>query len=133
MRNGVELPYLGNDENYDFNYQEARHFNPGIIVKSTDSLQIECDYTTKGRTVMTEGGYGTTEEMCVAFVSYYPKFDLSFCLSTVTQYVSWPYLGIDLKQIKNSTGISKTSQTLKVFITQHDTWSCAFQQTKLNH
>nr|XP_039270019.1 DBH-like monooxygenase protein 1 homolog [Styela clava] len=98
MRNGVELPYLGNDENYDFNYQEARHFNPGIIVKSTDSLQIECDYTTKGRTVMTEIWY--YGEMCVAFVSYYPKFDLSFCLSTVTQYVSWPYLGIDLKQIK---------------------------------
>nr|XP_039269063.1 DBH-like monooxygenase protein 1 homolog [Styela clava]XP_039269064.1 DBH-like monooxygenase protein 1 homolog [Styela clava] len=47
IRDGVELPYLGNDENYDFNYQEARYFNPGVTIKSTDYLQMECDYNTK--------------------------------------------------------------------------------------
>ncbi|XP_039270543.2 DBH-like monooxygenase protein 1 homolog [Styela clava] len=107
MRGGVELPYLGNDENYDFNYQEARFFNPGVIMKNTDYFQMECDYSTKSRTVMTEGGYGTMEEMCMGFVSYYPKFDLTSCQSTVSQYVSWPYLGINAKhiqQINNTAG-----------------------------
>nr|XP_039270544.1 DBH-like monooxygenase protein 1 homolog [Styela clava] len=100
MRDGVELPYLGNDENYDFNYQEARYFNPGVIMKNTDYFQMECDYNTKSRTVMTEGGYATMEEMCMAFVSYYPKFDLTACQSSVPQHISWSYFGLNEKHIQ---------------------------------
>lgn len=28
IRDGVELPVIGKDDNYDFNYQEARTLNP---------------------------------------------------------------------------------------------------------
>ncbi|XP_077965903.1 DBH-like monooxygenase protein 1 homolog [Styela clava] len=84
-RNGVELPYLANEENYDFNYQESRYLNPGVTIKNTDYLQMECDYSTKDRTVMTEGGLGTLQEMCESFVLYYPRINLVFCTSTVPQ------------------------------------------------
>nr|XP_039270018.1 DBH-like monooxygenase protein 1 homolog [Styela clava] len=107
IRNGVELPYLANDENYDFNYQESRYLNPGVIIKNTDYLQMECDYSTKDRTVMTEGGLGTLQEMCESFVLYYPRINLVFCTSTVPQNTSWSYLGIDstmVQKIDNTSG-----------------------------
>ncbi|XP_077969383.1 DBH-like monooxygenase protein 1 homolog isoform X2 [Styela clava] len=107
IRNGVELPYLANDENYDFNYQESRYLNPGVTIKNTDYLQMECDYSTRDRTMMTEGGLGTLQEMCEAFVLYYPRINLVFCTSTVPQNTSWSYLGIDstmVQKIDNTSG-----------------------------
>ena len=33
FRDGVELPYVDSDMNYDFNYQETRRRNQEVIVK----------------------------------------------------------------------------------------------------
>ncbi|KAG0721915.1 DBH-like monooxygenase protein 1 [Chionoecetes opilio] len=40
---------------------------------------MDCGYNSMHRPVTTYGGLGTKEEMCVAFMSYYPRIDLSYC------------------------------------------------------
>nr|XP_039269709.1 DBH-like monooxygenase protein 1 homolog [Styela clava] len=100
IRNGTELPYLANDRTYDFNYQEQRQVDPPVTLLPTDTLWMECVYDTTGRKEMTEGGFGTREEMCISFVSYYPKIDTAHCSSSVSAYRTWPYFGIDLTQLR---------------------------------
>ena len=44
-------------------------------------LCAECDYDSSNRDSVTVGGFGTTEEMCLAFLQYYPAVNFAACLS----------------------------------------------------
>ncbi|XP_048387111.1 DBH-like monooxygenase protein 1 homolog isoform X3 [Stegostoma tigrinum] len=46
-----------------------------------DSLVTECQYNTTSRSNMTWGGLSTRDEMCLSYLLYYPKIDLSRCES----------------------------------------------------
>ncbi|XP_039286537.1 MOXD1 homolog 1-like [Nilaparvata lugens] len=81
IRDGVELPAIAKDENYDFNYQQSRVIEEGIRVLPGDELITECVYETTNRTQPTHGGYSTKQEMCLAFIVYYPRTPLASCLS----------------------------------------------------
>ena len=48
-RNGVELPYVVNDESYDFDFQQPHVIQPPRNVQMGDELMVECTYTTKGK------------------------------------------------------------------------------------
>ena len=48
FRNKTELPYLAKDNAYDFNYQETRRLTEEREILPGDSLQVICDYKTKG-------------------------------------------------------------------------------------
>ncbi|XP_054152477.1 DBH-like monooxygenase protein 2 homolog [Oppia nitens] len=85
FRGDEELPWLEFDSNYDFNLQSFRTLDPMVIIKMGDQLTVECEYdsSTKNKTVM--GGYGTSDEMCAAFLYYYPKMTPSKpCFSGLT-------------------------------------------------
>ncbi|XP_078495984.1 DBH-like monooxygenase protein 1 homolog [Ciona intestinalis] len=80
IRNGVELPVITKDDSYDFNFQEARYLAEERVIKQGDSLQMVCNYRTIGkRTNVTIGGLSTSHEMCLSFVQYYPKLQISVC------------------------------------------------------
>ncbi|XP_077992068.1 DBH-like monooxygenase protein 1 homolog [Glandiceps talaboti] len=81
FRNGIEQPLIASDDTYDFNYQEMRYMNEPIIIKPDDDLVTECVYNTEDRSDITYGGLGTTSEMCLHFLYYYPRRKLSICLS----------------------------------------------------
>ncbi|XP_031571436.1 DBH-like monooxygenase protein 1 isoform X2 [Actinia tenebrosa] len=76
VRDGVQLPDIARDNNYDFNFQEIQvhakeiHFRPG------DEMIQQCKYNTKDRTKTTFGGLSTSEEMCINFITYYPRLRL---------------------------------------------------------
>ncbi|XP_048452822.1 DBH-like monooxygenase protein 1 homolog isoform X2 [Rhincodon typus] len=61
FRNNVEQPLLAHDDEFDFNFQEFRH------LKKERVLQL--------------GGLSTRDEMCLSYLLYYPKIDLSRCES----------------------------------------------------
>ncbi|KAH9500342.1 DBH-like monooxygenase protein 1 [Bulinus truncatus] len=96
FRNGVELEPIMEDNSYDFNYQEMRKLREERIVKKGDSLLVECDYDSSSKTAATYGGLKTTYEMCLAFLLYYPKIELTRCMSRVEYTVPSEYAGKDI-------------------------------------
>lgn len=84
FRDGVELPWVSFDDNYDFNYQEMRPLRDHIELKPGDHLTMECIYdsTWKNPPGTVIGGFSTREEMCESYLYYYPaNVNLGFCLS----------------------------------------------------
>lgn len=79
FRNGRELKPLAVDRHYDFNYQDTRYMTEERLIYPTDSLEIKCIYDSTGKRNVTYGGYSTQEEMCEAFILYYPRVPLDIC------------------------------------------------------
>jgi hypothetical protein len=95
IRDGKELPWASNDDNYDFNYQQNRPLRQNLIVKPGDHLIYECITDTDWRNgSVTIGDLATTDEMCEAFLMYYPRMEMDNCLSTVDTEIIFPVLGI---------------------------------------
>ncbi|KAI5627751.1 DBH-like monooxygenase protein 1-like isoform X1, partial [Silurus asotus] len=81
FRQQVELPPLSSDEHFDFNYQEFQPLDPERQLLPGDSLITECIYNTKSRKNMTWGGLSTRDEMCLSYLLYYPRINLTRCES----------------------------------------------------
>ncbi|XP_074647748.1 DBH-like monooxygenase protein 2 homolog [Tubulanus polymorphus] len=102
FRNGVELPWVMNDETYDFNFQTFRPVKKVVAVKSGDWLTIDCVYNTTDRSNVTFADYASTSEMCLSFISYYPKVPFGFCTTMldapkVTNFI-WDTKGKDVRE-----------------------------------
>lgn len=83
-RNGEELEHLAADNAYDFNFQQTRMYDPPIHVLPGDSLTVECFLSSAHTNVTTFGGLQTTDEMCQAFLQYYPFTEtISSCHSSI--------------------------------------------------
>ncbi|XP_072355246.1 DBH-like monooxygenase protein 1 homolog isoform X2 [Scyliorhinus torazame] len=81
FRNDVEQPLLAHDDEFDFNFQEFRYLKEERVLLPGDSLVTECQYNTTFRSNMTWGGLSTKDEMCLSYLLYYPRIDLSRCES----------------------------------------------------
>ncbi|XP_028295757.1 DBH-like monooxygenase protein 2 homolog [Gouania willdenowi] len=89
FRDGQQIDFLGVDENYDFEMQQAMNLGTIKTIKPDDSIIIECTYSTTNRSKVTNLGLGTTDEMCLAFLLYYPALPITTCLShPITQYLT---------------------------------------------
>ncbi|XP_053098000.1 DBH-like monooxygenase protein 2 homolog [Pangasianodon hypophthalmus] len=81
FRDGEQIDFLALNEHYDFEFQQVTHLGKTKTVKLGDQLLVECTYNTNNRTELTWGGLETHNEMCLAFLYYYPALDLSTCSS----------------------------------------------------
>ncbi|XP_073844167.1 MOXD1 homolog 1 [Musca autumnalis] len=81
VRNGKELPRIIEDDNYDYNYQQVRQLENETVVLPGDYIITDCAYETTSRKRPTFGGYSTKQEMCLSFITYYPRIDLAGCYS----------------------------------------------------
>ncbi|XP_039548937.1 DBH-like monooxygenase protein 2 homolog [Pimephales promelas] len=122
FRREKQIDFLAADENYDFEYQEVTNLGKTKTVKLGDKLLVECTYNTETRTTLTWGGLSTSEEMCLAFLFYYPAMNLSACasfpnLTTLRSEMGTPsqnaWLNMMNNMIWNDTSINKYQQTLK--------------------
>jgi len=76
-RNGVTTDVMRVDY-YNFNVQSMEAFT--LVVQPNDRLNIHCIYDSSSRTVETEMGVGTLDEMCMAFLWYYSAVpSYSYC------------------------------------------------------
>uniref|UniRef100_A0A672PKX8 Monooxygenase, DBH-like 1, like n=1 Tax=Sinocyclocheilus grahami TaxID=75366 RepID=A0A672PKX8_SINGR len=121
-RGGKQIDLLAADENYDFEYQEVTNLGKTKPVKLGDKLLVECTYNTENRSTLTWGGFSTSDEMCLAFLFYYPAMNLSSCVSFpdvtslgsamgATDLVTWLYMMFT--KTWNDTSINQYQQTLK--------------------
>ncbi|XP_057208977.1 DBH-like monooxygenase protein 2 homolog isoform X2 [Triplophysa rosa] len=122
FRDGKQIDLLAVDEHYDFEYQEVVNLGKTKTVKLGDKLLVQCTYNTENRTKLTWGGLSTSNEMCLAFLYYYPAMNLSGCLSSpdsnaliaemgATNNINW--LNMMLSKTWNDTSIYEYQQTLK--------------------
>uniref|UniRef100_A0A453Z062 DOMON domain-containing protein n=1 Tax=Anopheles gambiae TaxID=7165 RepID=A0A453Z062_ANOGA len=81
VRDGKELPRIVEDDNYNHNFQQVRQLENETSVLPGDYLITDCAYETVGRRRPTLGGYSTKQEMCLSFITYYPKIELAGCYS----------------------------------------------------
>ncbi|CAK8671994.1 unnamed protein product [Clavelina lepadiformis] len=128
IRNGTELPPITNDQSYDFNFQETRVISPERVVRKGDALQLVCDYSSRGREGLIKGGYRTTEEMCLAFVLYYPRISLGTCVSGPVRGSSVRFLG----GILGYTNVQPTSPIRNAFEIGFDKFVITEPQEKAN-
>ncbi|XP_012877099.1 PREDICTED: putative DBH-like monooxygenase protein 2 [Dipodomys ordii] len=79
-RNGKQLRTICKDDSYDFSLQETRDLPHLVDIKPGDELLVECNYQTLDRDSTTFGGISTINEMCLIFLFYYPRNNISSCL-----------------------------------------------------
>eukprot|EP00794_Sanderia_malayensis_P020379 gene20379-22388_t len=90
VRNGVALDDVIRDDNYDFDFQQTYVLNKFLKFKAGDELFTFCHYNTSKRKYATVGGLGTTDEMCLNFIMYYPRVNLTSCASV--EYSSYYFI-----------------------------------------
>ncbi|XP_049510342.1 DBH-like monooxygenase protein 1 [Panthera uncia] len=116
FRKGEELRLLAYDDDFDFNFQEFQYLKEEQTILPGDNLITECRYNTKDRARMTWGGLSTRNEMCLSYLLYYPRINLTRCASIPDimeqlQFIgvkeiyrpvtTWPFIIKSPKQYKN--------------------------------
>uniref|UniRef100_A0A3B5BBC6 Monooxygenase DBH like 1 n=1 Tax=Stegastes partitus TaxID=144197 RepID=A0A3B5BBC6_9TELE len=81
FRDGKQIGFLGLDENYDFEFQQTVSLGSIKTIKPGDEIIVECTYSTADRDGITQVGRSTTDEMCLAFLFYYPANKITYCAS----------------------------------------------------
>ncbi|CAD5114492.1 DgyrCDS3617 [Dimorphilus gyrociliatus] len=81
FRGDKELEPLMEESTYDFNYQDIINLPKLRKIRKGDRLTVECTYDTLGENQAVLGGQSTRQEMCLAFISYYPALPISKCVS----------------------------------------------------
>ncbi|KAM9840262.1 DBH-like monooxygenase protein 2 homolog [Aulostomus maculatus] len=81
FRDGTQIDFLGWDENYNFELQQTFSLGNIKTIKPGDEILVECTYNTANRTRFTKMGAATNDEMCLAFLFYYPAIKISSCFS----------------------------------------------------
>ncbi|XP_064097931.1 MOXD1 homolog 1-like isoform X2 [Macrobrachium nipponense] len=79
IRNGRELPTILEDKAYDFDFQQNRVLKKEMTILPGDSLMMECVYDSTKIKTPSYGGLSTEEEMCLAFLAFYPRMEFAFC------------------------------------------------------
>ncbi|CAL4137246.1 unnamed protein product [Meganyctiphanes norvegica] len=83
FRNGEELPPMAVDDNYDFNFQQTAVLDQERTVFPEDHITLECDYDSRSQhdNVTYAGFAAVGQEMCLAFLMYYPRIPMAECVS----------------------------------------------------
>ncbi|ODM90114.1 hypothetical protein Ocin01_16568 [Orchesella cincta] len=83
FRFGTELPFIQNDNNYDFNYQQWRWLYNPVKVLPGDQITVQCgfDNTWKNDSSSTVSGYSTRDEMCVSWLLINKRLPHAWCMS----------------------------------------------------
>uniref|UniRef100_A0A914X1Y0 DOMON domain-containing protein n=1 Tax=Plectus sambesii TaxID=2011161 RepID=A0A914X1Y0_9BILA len=100
IRNGEEIKSEMRDDHYDFNYQSPVYLSKPLVIMPGDDLIVECTYGSMERETMTYGGFGSDNEMCLAFMEYYPKRNISSedCMSFINPEGLLEVLGLRKEQ-----------------------------------
>ncbi|GFY63376.1 DBH-like monooxygenase protein 1 homolog [Trichonephila inaurata madagascariensis] len=76
---------------------DYRYLPQEVVVKPGDHLTVECTYDSTGRNITTFGGLGTGQEMCLAFILYYPRIARARSLSSATCDLVKSLAGLDTR------------------------------------
>ncbi|XP_053470259.1 DBH-like monooxygenase protein 2 homolog [Ictalurus furcatus] len=122
FRDGEQIDFLALNEHYNFEFQQVTNLGKTKTVKLGDTLLVECTYDTNNRTGLTWGGLGSNNEMCLAFLYYYPALNISVCNSIpdgqmlmtemgATNAIDW--LNMMKAKVWDNNSVLEYQQTLK--------------------
>ncbi|XP_070652269.1 DBH-like monooxygenase protein 1 isoform X3 [Bos indicus] len=94
FRKGEEMRLLAYDDDFDFNFQEFQYLKEEQTILPGDNLITECRYNTKDRARMTWGGLSTRNEMCLSYLLYYPRINLTRCASIPDIMEQLQFIGV---------------------------------------
>ncbi|XP_077979621.1 DBH-like monooxygenase protein 1 [Glandiceps talaboti] len=101
VRDGLELPNVMVDMNYDFNFQELRYLREEVIIQPGDNLVVQCEYGSMDRQSPIWGGLGTQEEMCLAFFYVYPRTSLFSCQTMLLPDFMAQAIGVEIRYVED--------------------------------
>ncbi|XP_068610070.1 DBH-like monooxygenase protein 2 homolog [Brachionichthys hirsutus] len=105
FRDGIQIGLLAVDINYNFELQQVVNLGSIKTIKPGDQIVVECVYSTINRTKVTKQGLGSYDEMCLAFLFYYPEIKISSCLSHPN--TNHPLMGTSNRMFENNTIFTK--------------------------
>jgi len=70
-RDGVQIAEIGRVEYWTFNHQQIEQVN--VTIRPGDRLNTHCVYDTRSKSTKIDFGESSDEEMCMHFLSYYPR------------------------------------------------------------
>lgn len=90
FHDGFSKGHIYNVEHWSFHNQ--RIYSSNIILEPGDSIVSRCIWNTSGSSVAVKGGESSGDEMCYAFVFYYPKLNqqLGDCFGSEEIVVEYP-------------------------------------------
>nr|XP_053633879.1 DBH-like monooxygenase protein 2 [Cherax quadricarinatus] len=91
------------DSHYAADFQQSRRLTKEVKILPGDHLTVECDYDSSGQDSGTFTGWKARDEMCQAFIYYYPRVNMSLCRSS-------PHPGL----LQDTFGIGNFSKDLKL-------------------
>ncbi|CAB1327625.1 unnamed protein product [Coregonus sp. 'balchen'] len=91
--NGTQIDFLAVDDNYNFEMQGAINLGTIKTIKPGDEIVVECTYYTANRKGVTQLGLATTDEMCLAFIVYYPAISVDKCWSEPNMHAYMAMMG----------------------------------------
>uniref|UniRef100_A0A336L841 CSON004817 protein n=1 Tax=Culicoides sonorensis TaxID=179676 RepID=A0A336L841_CULSO len=108
VRDGKELDRIVEDDNYNHNFQEIYQLANETTILPGDYIITDCAYETLKRKRPTLGGYSTKQEVCLAFITYYPRINLASCYSMTPvkeffeNFGVHGFYGINMTDVENS-------------------------------
>ncbi|XP_045074430.1 DBH-like monooxygenase protein 2 homolog [Coregonus clupeaformis] len=93
FRNGTQIDFLAVDDNYNFEMQRVLNLGTIKTIKPGDEIVVECTYYTANRKGVTQLGLATTDEMCLAFIVYYPAISVDKCWSEPNMHAYMAMMG----------------------------------------
>ncbi|XP_069987575.1 DBH-like monooxygenase protein 1 homolog [Penaeus vannamei] len=122
FRDGKELPPLAVDDYYDFNFQQILRLQEERTILPSDHITTECTFDSSSRQNATFSGYGSRDEMCQAFLFYYPRRSLVQCSSASHHNVVKEVLGIqELQNEDNMLLLSSDRDQINPFLPKKKT------------
>ncbi|XP_071097307.1 DBH-like monooxygenase protein 1 [Haliotis cracherodii] len=101
--------YLTNDQEYSYDSPKIYEYDPPIAVRPGDSLKTTCVYQSLSATKTTMYGEATSDEMCFAFFTFYPKQSVNraFCVGwndlNMCEIIGGKLDGCDLRDFGNNS------------------------------
>ncbi|XP_055341552.1 DBH-like monooxygenase protein 1 homolog [Paramacrobiotus metropolitanus] len=129
IRDGKELPPIGKDDAYDFNYQESRNVQPYRTILPGDTLKLECTFSTAGMSKPAYGGFSSHDEMCLAYLTYYPATPLASCGTNVNFTNYYTTINYTLPAEYSLTDYRSIQIATKDFLNSQMQWDTTSVQT----
>lgn len=82
FRGPKELPPIAIDAHYAADFQQSRRLSREVKLLPGDHLTVECDYNSESSGSASFTGWRADDEMCQAFINYYPRVPLAVCRSS---------------------------------------------------
>jgi len=144
IRKGNDIGYLFYNKYYDFNYQTSYTLNPYINITSDDELITQCAYRTLDRDQFVFGGPSTRDEMCLHFLTYFPRRPTVKACFSVPNFEDYGALLYNLNRTGNALvpdlgdnmnsffrGLTQSFQTIKTNDYVRESFRKFYNQTRI--